>query len=64
MKISKIELQKVTASAGMVLTNGEAYSKEIYLGKNDNADNWYEITEEEYAVILEKEREELNNVLS
>ena len=64
MKISKIELQKVTASTGMVLTNGEAYSKEIYLGKNDNTDNWYEITEEEYEVILEKKREVLNNVLS
>ena len=43
----------------MVLTNGEAYSSvggEVYLGKNDSADNWYEITEEEYkAIIAENE---------
>ena len=33
MKIETIELRKMTASDGMMLTNGEAYSKEVYLGK-------------------------------
>ena len=42
-----IDLRKLTATDGYVLTNGEAYGKEVYLGKNDNPDNWYEITEEE-----------------
>lgn len=42
-----IELQKLTASEGMVLFNGETYSKEVYLGKNDSADNWKEIPESE-----------------
>ena len=59
MKITTIELKKITAGEGMVLTNGEAYSSvggEVYLGKNDSADNWYEITEEEYkAIIAENE---------
>ncbi len=44
---TKIELRKLTAAEGMTLTNGEAYGKEIYLGVNDKAENWYEITDEE-----------------
>ena len=56
MKISTIELKKITAFEGMVLTNGEAYSKEIYLGVNDSVENWYEITEEEYNAIQEVKR--------
>ena len=56
MKVTTIELRKLTASDGMVLTNGEAFGKEIYLGVNDSAENWHEITEEEYNKILaEKE---------
>lgn len=54
-----IKITKLTASEGRVLTNGEAYGKEIYLGKNDSADNWHEITDAEYAEILEEqERQE------
>ena len=53
-----ITLRKLTATEGHVLTNGEVYSKEIYLGKNDSADNWHEITDEEYAVILAEQEAE------
>jgi hypothetical protein len=49
------ELRKITANTGKVLTNGEVYSKEIYLGVNDSPENWWEITDEEYAEIEEKE---------
>lgn len=62
MIISTIEIQKITASKGMVLTNGEAYSSvggDIYLGVNDSADNWHEITEDEYNAIIEKEQSEV-----
>lgn len=52
---SKIEITKLTASDGHMLTNGEVYGKEIYLGKNDNAENWHEITDDEYADILAAE---------
>jgi hypothetical protein len=54
MKITTIELKKLTASVGMTLTNGEAYGKEIYLGKGDSPDNWYEITDAEYEEIRVK----------
>lgn len=52
---SKIEITKLTASEAHVLTNGEVYGKEIYLGINDRAENWHEITDAEYAEILAEE---------
>jgi hypothetical protein len=52
VKEEKIVLRKLTASDGHTLTNGEAYGKEIWLGKNDNADNWHEITDAEYEEYL------------
>lgn len=47
-----MERIKLTASEGYVLTNGEAYGKEIYLGIYDSADNWHEITDAEYEEIM------------
>ncbi len=47
MNITTIELRKLTADNGKVLTNGETYSKEIYLGQNDSPNNWHEIPESE-----------------
>lgn len=47
MEKSTIEFVKLTASEGMTLTNGETYSKRVYLGINDSAYNWWEITDEE-----------------
>ena len=55
MKMTTIELRKLTASDGMVLTNGEAFGKEIYLGVNDSAENWREITDAEYEKILSEQ---------
>ncbi len=59
MKIETIELRKVTADEGMVLTDGATFSDvsgSIVLGCNDSTDNWHEITEAEYEKILEAER--------
>lgn len=53
-----IELTKLVASLGMTLTNGESYGKEVYLGKNDSADNWYEITDDEAEKVLGHKEEE------
>lgn len=47
MEIKTIELKKITAGIGMTLTNGEVYSKEVYLGCNDREENWHEIPEGE-----------------
>ena len=46
-----IELKKLIASEGTILTNGSAYGTEIYLGKNDSAENWHEISLDEYEQI-------------
>lgn len=57
MIIEEIKLRKLVSTDGFVLTNGETYGKEVYLGKNDKPENWHEITDEEYQTILaEQER--------
>lgn len=42
-----IEGNVITADEGMTLTNGEVYSKRVYLGKWDSPDNWWEIQDED-----------------
>ena len=42
------------ADEGKVYTNGSAYGVEVYLGANDNANNWYQVDIEE----MYKEAEE------
>lgn len=39
--------RQLIASEGMVLTNGEVYVAEVWLGDWDSAENWREITQEE-----------------
>ena len=52
-----IEIKKLTASDGQILTNGEAYGKEIYLGVTDKAENWHEITDAEYEAVRAESEE-------
>ena len=47
MKTENISLVKLTASDGMVLTDGESYGKEIYLGVNEAVNRWSAIPESE-----------------
>lgn len=49
-----ITIQKLIASEGYVLTNGDVYGKEVYLGINDSVNNWYEISDTEYTDIMKK----------
>ena len=61
MTETTITMRKLTASDGYVLTNGDVYGKEVYLGVNDSAENWHEITDAEHNEImlkLEQETEE------
>lgn len=65
MTVSTIKIKKITASEGMVLTNGEAFSSvggDVYLGKNDSPENWHEITEEEYNAILDEQTEDIEDI--
>ena len=62
MKLETIELRKMTASEGMVLTNGNAFSSVggfICLAYNDTPENWCEITEEEYLKIQQEMEKEI-----
>lgn len=52
MEKTTIKIIKLTAADGMILTNGETYGKEIFLGKSDDAENWSEITEAEYEALM------------
>lgn len=52
-------LRKITASYGMVLTDGETFGKEIYLGVNDSEANWHEITDAEYEKIVAEQEAEI-----
>ena len=48
----------LTASSGMILTNGKSYGTCIFLGIGDSATNWHEITQEEYEALMEVTNEE------
>lgn len=63
METTKIELTKITATEGMVLTNGDTYSKEIYLGCNDSIENWHEITDAEYEEILKEKEKRMREAM-
>ena len=43
MKMNPIQLIVLEPDEGMILTNGETYSKRVYLGVNDTPENWHEI---------------------
>ena len=43
----------IKADEGMKLTNGTTFGDTVYIGKNDSADNWHEITEADYINALE-----------
>ena len=42
----------IKAKEGYILTNGEIYGTEIFLAEGMNADDFYEITREEYEALM------------
>lgn len=58
MKTKIIEQRILIADEGKILTNGEVYGKQIFLGKGDSGFSYYEISEEEYQEILKNKEKE------
>lgn len=57
MRKNSFTINKLTASEGHILTNGEAFGRVVFLPSGDEGEKWYEITEAEYQQKLEeKER--------
>ena len=52
-----VEENVLKADEGMMLTNGETFGNVVYLGFNDSADNWHEITDEEAQALQEETTE-------
>lgn len=58
MKLSNLNIEILEPnSSENWLTNGDTFSKKIYLGKYDSPDNWTEISNEE----KEQREKELEN---
>ena len=55
MRTEQITINKIIADDKMILTDGNMYGRIIFLGQDKNANDFYEITEEEYNKILESE---------
>lgn len=47
MQTSQVTLRCIKPSEGKTLTDGNIYSKEVWLGANDTPDRWKEIDDSE-----------------
>ena len=54
---------RLTASEGMVLTDGTTYGKIIYLSQNADWTKFYEISDAEYQRIQDEEARKIANLV-
>lgn len=59
-----MERKQLTASAGMVLTDGKNYGRIIYLAEGADESAWHEIPEEEYLNDEEITAEEALKIIT
>ena len=52
---------KLTASEGMVLTNGNVYGKIVYLAEGADVGSFHEISDAEYQQIMEAQETKDNS---
>ena len=57
MKTETIIRTKITASEGMILTDGEIFGTEIFLAEGMTEKDFYEIPREEYEKMQEDDTE-------
>ena len=53
MRTQSIQIITLIPEDGYTLTNGEVYSKKVYLGTYDSPDNWHEIPDSEVPEDVE-----------
>lgn len=63
MKTELLQRLKITADNDMILTNGIVYGRVIYLGVEEDIENFTEITVEEYNRILEEQNKEIEDAI-
>ena len=52
-----MERKVITATNGIVFTDGTNYAKKLFLSEDADASKWYEITQEQYDEIMAEQEE-------
>jgi len=58
-----MERMVLTASEGMLLTNGKEIGKVVFLGEHDSPENWHKITEAAAEEIQRSRDEEMFKIV-
>ena len=53
-RVLDLNPRMLVADEGKTLTDGETYSQVVYLGRNENPDNWHEIDQAEVPQEMEE----------
>ena len=61
MKTETLTVNVIKAEKGKILTDGNIYGRTIYLAKGRTADEFYEITEDEYNDIIAHDEKSIEN---
>ena len=62
MKTTEIPTIKIEADEGKVLTDGTTYGSVIFLGAGKSANDFWEITQEEYDKIMEEQEKGVEEI--